>query len=221
LRDKRFSGISLRRTFVSAATALLIAAATAAVPAVARAAPSAPTTAAPGTPGTSIGTAWPPLQGGTTYSETNVFAGFPEDWYVIYKKTDSAVGSLTIDNTSTSATCGVINAYLEDQNGGYDSALNTQTLGPGSSYTFTVPAHLASDPRGQYYFWVTGDDDACTSAGSATYTIGLTPGAQFSSPGRAPSRTGQPGTSIGNAWRRDQLRPDQLLHRLPAGLVRP
>jgi hypothetical protein len=194
-----FSSITVRRILVGVATALSVAAASAPAPAAAKATTSARRAAA-GTPGTSIGTAWPPLEGGTTYRETNFFTGYPENWYTFYKKADSTVAFVTVDNTSTDATCGYINATLQDQNGWTDSAVNGTTLAPGGSYTFAVPPDLAGDPQGRYYLWVVGDDNNCGPSGSATYTINLTPSAQFSNPGRAPNKAGRPGASIGDTW---------------------
>ncbi len=151
-------------------------------------------------PGTSIGTAWPPLQGGVTYSETNIFAGYPQDWYVFYKTPNGTTATATITNTSVNSSCAVLNVYLEDQNGWSDAALNSATLNADQSVTFNIPANLASDPQGLYYIYASGAGNYCGPSGNATYTMQLGPSNQFANPARVPSKTGTAGTSIGDAW---------------------
>jgi hypothetical protein len=159
-----------------------------------------------GTPGTSIGNAWPPLHGGINYTQTNFFAGWPQDWYPIYKKPDSHIATIRIVNTTVAGTgCPYLNVYLQDNNGWADGAIAQTTLNANSAVTFTVPASLSGDPQGLYYVWATGDSSACNSSGGATYTIEPEPGTEFTSPARVPSKAGTPGTSIGNAW--PPLRP--------------
>jgi hypothetical protein len=199
LNATRFRVAAARKFLIRTVAMAAVIAASSLVPiAAASAAPASGNIA----PGTSIGSAWPPLQGGVVYTESNQFSSFPEDWYVLYKTPDSNTATITIDNTTTSQTssCGYINVALQDNNGWADGAINQATLADGGSVTFTIPASRSGDPQGIYYVWVTGNSSACNSSGSATYTMELSPDTEFTNPARVPSQTGTPGTSIGNAW---------------------
>jgi hypothetical protein len=151
-------------------------------------------------PGSSIGTAWPPLQGGHTYHGSYNKIG-PENWYALYKNPDTKTATVTVTNTTPpgSPACALADVHLYTNEGtgdqvGGDSINNSQAV------TFTVPATEAGDPQGLYYLEISGDGDYCGSAGAASYTIAPKPEAEYANPARVPSGSIAPGSSIGSAW---------------------
>jgi hypothetical protein len=147
-------------------------------------------------PGTSIGTAWPPLQGGKAYSDT-LGASSGEDWYLLYKTSSNSGASIRISNTTVdgSVACGSINAWLYD-NTGTGNRIAAQSLSTNQATTYTLPGMEASDAQGRYYLLIW---TSCGNGGQ-TYTVEPEASAQFGNPARVPAAPGTPGTSLGRAW---------------------
>jgi hypothetical protein len=158
--------------------------------------PDAALTASDILPGTSIGTAWPPLQGGTTYSETQ---SYTEDWYALYKKHDTAIATITVTNTSNaSLTCSSILAELYGVDGTSNS-VDYSYLSANQAFTFTVPGFEATDLQGRYYLEITPNCNNGLPDGQ-TYTIAPSPGGEWANPVRVPFASPLvPGTSVGTA----------------------
>jgi hypothetical protein len=109
---KFFTAVVAMTALAGAASIGAATAATAATAAAAHAAPatvreattpaqhSAPSQVLPAAvgPGASIGTAWPPLPGGTTDRQSLTQS---EDWYILYKKHDSAIASIVVTNLAS------------------------------------------------------------------------------------------------------------------------
>lgn len=149
------------------------------------------------TPGTSIGSAWPPLQTSIRYTHTISFAGNTEDWYFLSKRSDAATGTIRVTNTTVdgSTACAFMNITLDDANGSGDNTVGATTLSNNSAATLTVPA-----TGGPFYLWITEAGDPCHHTGAASYTVEVEPSGQFTSPSRPPSQAATPGTSLGAAW---------------------
>jgi len=206
----RFHRGIFRKFLISTAVVVAIVAASSLAPAsAAHAAPTALRTATAGhlkpdaaltasdiLPGTSIGTAWPPLQGGTTYSETQ---SYTEDWYALYKKHDTAIATITVTNTSNaSLTCSSILAELYGVDGTSNS-VDYSYLSANQAFTFTVPGFEAADPQGRYYLEILPNCSNGLPDGQ-TYTIAPSPGGEWTNPVRVPFASPlTPGPSVGTA----------------------
>src|ERR1022692_4320396 len=134
--------------------------------------------------GTSIGDAWPPLQGHTTYPATlaNQDSG---DWYVLYKKPGTALASIRVQDATVAGpgSCAIaVTLYNTDGANGPISGHDIQVNG---SATFSVPGSETIDPQGRYFLQVQGFD---CGTGGADYTIEPEPAAQWASPARPASR---------------------------------
>ncbi|MBM9509667.1 Ig domain-containing protein [Actinacidiphila acididurans] len=147
--------------------------------------------------GSSIGTAWPPLHGGTAYRESVNGSG-TEDWYVLAKKQDAALATLRVQNTTVdgSAACGGITATVFGS-GGTQDQIQSQQIGSNGTTTFTFPGTEASDARGLYYVEVT--PWGCTGGGQ-TYTMEPEPAAEWAAPAQVPAARATPGTAAADAW---------------------
>jgi hypothetical protein len=151
--------------------------------------------------GASIGTAWPPLHGHTSYPGAITFNGGVEKWYVLFKKPDSTVATIRVQNTTVygATTCARIDAYLYTDLG-YAGQVSSLYLPDNNAGVLSVPANQAGDPQGMFYLVITGDG-SCGGSGGANYTIEPEPGAQFTSPARVPAgKSVTPAPSLGGAW---------------------
>jgi hypothetical protein len=149
-------------------------------------------------PGASIGTAWPPLPGGTT-DRQSLTQG--EDWYILYKKHDSAIASIVVTNLASNSglACSGFYVTLYGVDGTGD-AINSYGLNSTDSAKFTVPGAEAGDTEGRYYLEITPSCGNGLSDGQA-YTITAGPAAEWASPARVPfAKPLAPGASIGSAW---------------------
>jgi hypothetical protein len=151
--------------------------------------------------GVSIGSAWPPLRGHTRYATSLTFNGNQEKWYVLFKKPDSSVATIRVQNTTDSATsgCAEIDANLYSADG-YSDEIGNLFLNNNDAGLLFVPANQDQTPGGLYYLEIVGDS-FCGGSGAANFTFEPEPAAQFTSPARVPA--GQhipPGDSIGNPW---------------------
>lgn len=138
-------------------------------------APSAVVPAAVG-PGTSIGTAWPPLPGGTT-DRQSLTQG--EDWYILYKKHDSAIASIVVTNLASNSglACGSFYVTIYGVDGTGDE-IGSDGLGSTDSAKFTLPGAEAGDTEGRYYLEITPSCGNGLSDGQP-YTVELEPTAQW------------------------------------------
>ena len=146
--------------------------------------------------GTSIGDAWPPLQGHTTYPATlaNQDSG---DWYVLYKKPGTALASIRVQDATVAGpgSCAIaVTLYNTD---GADGPISGNDIQVNGSATFSVPGSEIIDPQGRYFLQVQGFD---CGTGGADYTIEPESAAQWGSPARAKASRVTAGLSIGGAW---------------------
>jgi Putative Ig domain len=153
--------------------------------------------AASTTPGTSVGSAWPPLQGGLVYAQT-LSASSSEGWYSLYKKSSTSAATIRVTNTTVdgSVACTGIVAYLYDSTG-TGNRLNTAYLNGNGAVTFSLNGTEANDPQGRYYLEIT--TWSCSNGGQ-TYTVEPEPGSQYANPTRVPFATTSPGLSLATAW---------------------
>jgi hypothetical protein len=153
------------------------------------------------TPAPSLGTPWPPLQGGLSYKSSIAFGGGAEDWYVLYKKPDSHVASITVSNVTVdgSESCAVVNVNLYD-NAGYSGSITGTTLNDNQVATLSVPADQAGDPSGVFYLVVSENGDDCGSSGGANLTIDPSPAAEFLSPARPATGHAAAASAYRKAW---------------------
>ncbi|HWF81499.1 MAG TPA: hypothetical protein VN695_13025 [Streptosporangiaceae bacterium] len=147
--------------------------------------------------GTSIGTAWPPLEGKTSYTGT-IASGSSDDWYVLYKKRDTNPGTIRVEDTTNAGTvaCAEVTVSLDAADGSSD-VVSGATLGDNSATTFTVPGETGTDTAGLYYLEV--NSHSCL-AGGISYRIEPEPAAEWQHPARLPAGKAAPGSSIGGAW---------------------
>ncbi|MGW0765437.1 Ig domain-containing protein [Streptomyces sp. NPDC002676] len=147
--------------------------------------------------GSSIGSAWPPLLGGNSYRGTLSGNG-SEDWYVLYKKADTNLATLRVQNTTADATiaCGGITATVWGSTG-TGNQVQSVSLPVNGAITFTLPATEGGDAQGRYFVelipW------GCNTGGQ-TYTVEPEAGAEWTAPAAVPGGTPVAGTSIGYAW---------------------
>jgi hypothetical protein len=151
--------------------------------------------------GVSIGSAWPPLHGHTRYASSLTFNDNQEKWYVLFKKPDSSVATIRVQNTTDSdaSGCAEFDADLYSADGYSDEVANLD-LSNNDAGLLYIPADLDQTPRGLYYLEIVGDSD-CGGSGAANFTFEPEPAAQFTSPARVPAgKHIPPGDSIGNPW---------------------
>ncbi|MFF5138155.1 Ig domain-containing protein [Streptomyces sp. NPDC013157] len=147
--------------------------------------------------GRSIGSAWPPLQGGNSYSGTLSGNG-SQDWYVLYKKADSNLATLRVQNTTADTTiaCGGITANVYGSTG-TGNPVQSASMPADGAVTFTLPATEAGDAQGRYFVdlvpW------GCNTGGQ-TYTVEPESAAEWAAPAAVPGGTAVAGTTIGSAW---------------------
>lgn len=136
------------------------------------------------TPGKSIGDAWPPLQGATSYNGT-AGSGADENWYVLFKKPGTSAVTIRVEDTTVarSVSCPGVTVTLDNADGGKD-VLSGAILGDNSAVTISVPTPGTPDYLGRYYLEITGD--GCPTGG-ATYRIEPEPGSGWVSPARPKS----------------------------------
>jgi hypothetical protein len=148
--------------------------------------------------GTSIGGAWPPLQGHASYTG-KIDSGSTDAWYVLVKKPDTDPATVRVENTTDagSAACDTLNVSLYASDGS-DNAVGGVVLLDNSADTFTVPAEAASDPQGLYYLEIR-NAGACPTGG-ARYRVEPEPASQYQDPAKTPAGSAAPAASIGTAW---------------------
>ncbi len=147
--------------------------------------------------GTSIGDAWPPLQGKTSYTGT-IASESSDAWYVLYKKADNSPATIRVENTTVAGTvtCASLSVSL-DAAEGTAHAVSGATLSDNSAETFSLPGRSATDLTGLYYLEVHSPD---CPGGGVSYRIEPEPGSQWQNPSKLPGRKIAPGSSIGSAW---------------------
>ncbi len=147
--------------------------------------------------GTSLGTAWPPLQGKTSYTGT-VTSGSSDDWYVLYKKPDASPATVRVEDTTVAGTttCATLSVSL-DATDGSDDVVSSANLADNAAETFPVPGRSATDTTGLYYLEV--KSPGCPSGG-ISYRIEPEKGAEWLNPAKLPTAKAPPGTSVGDAW---------------------
>jgi hypothetical protein len=146
--------------------------------------------------GTSIGGAWPPLQGKTSYTGT-IASSSSDDWYVLYKKPDSNAATVRIEDTTVAGTVSCIDLSVSlDNSNGTAQAVSGANLSDNSAATLSVPGQSGSDTTGEYYLEITS---TCPDGG-ISYRIEPEPGSEWLNPAKLPSGTASPGSSIGDAW---------------------
>jgi hypothetical protein len=135
--------------------------------------------------GTSIGSAWPPLQGGTSYAGSLASAS-SDNWYILFKRPDSNQATIRVQDTTVagSTTCPSISVALYNSDG-TRGTLSTPTLPDNGAYTFTVPGS-ETDPQGRYYLEIQGTSGC--PAGGATYTIEPETSGEWSNPAKLASQ---------------------------------
>lgn len=148
------------------------------------------------TAGTSIGSAWPPMQGKTSYTGT-IASGSSDGWYVLYKKADTNPATIRVENTTDAGTvaCAEVTVSLDAEDGSSDP-IAAATLGDNAATTFAVPAETGTDPAGLYYLEV--NSPSCT-LGGISYRVEPEPAGEWRNPARLPAGKAAPGSSIGNA----------------------
>jgi Putative Ig domain len=161
------------------------------------------------TAGTTIGSAWPPLQGGTSYHHALASAQ-SQDWYVLYKKRDTTPATFRVENTTLAGpgAC-TLDATLYNTNG-TAGTLNGRRVFDNGSETFTVPGTETIDRQGRYFLQIASFD--CTSGG-ATYSIEPEPATQWSNPAKpasallpaGPSKKAAGGPLVGNVTYQQSL----------------
>lgn len=146
--------------------------------------------------GTSIGSAWPPLQGKTSYTGT-IASGSSDDWYVLYKKPDTNPATIRVEDTTDAGTvvCPEVTVSLDAEDGSSDP-IAAVTLSDNGATTFAVPAETGTDPAGLYYLEV--NSPSCT-LGGISYRVEPEPAGEWQNPARLPAGKAAPGSSIGNA----------------------
>ena len=134
--------------------------------------------------GTSIGDAWPPLQGKTSYTGT-VASGTEEDWYVLYKQPGTSPASVRVENTTVagSTSCTGLSVNLDAADGGGD-VVSGATLNDNSAVTMTVTGTGSPDYLGRYYLEI--QDGNCPSGGT-TYRIEPEPSTGWANPAKPAS----------------------------------
>jgi len=146
--------------------------------------------------GTSIGGAWPPLQGETSYTGT-IASSSADDWYVLYKKPDSNAATVRVEDTTVAGSTNCIDLSVSlDGTNGTGQVESGANLADNSAFTFSVPGQNSSDTAGLYYLEFTS---SC-SAGGISYRIEPEPGAEWLNPAKLPAGQASPGHSIGAAW---------------------
>ena len=147
--------------------------------------------------GSSIGTAWPPLQGETSYTGT-VTAGNFDGWYALYKSPDTNPATIRVENTtvSGSTTCNSIDVTLDAANASGNS-VGGAVLSDNSASTLPVPGKSATDPTGLYYLEIRSSGGC--PAGGATYRIEPEPATEWANPAKLEMGTATAGSSIGAA----------------------
>jgi hypothetical protein len=155
----------------------------------------------PSSPTPSIGGAWPPLRGGIAYNRTISFAGGTENWFVLFKKPDTHVASIRVENTTVdgSTSCSVFDVNLYTDAGTADN-LGGQRMFSNSAAVLSVPAHQSGDSQGLFYLEVLTDGLDCGNSGGASYRIEPGPAAEFLGPAKPPSGKVTAASSIKKAW---------------------
>jgi hypothetical protein len=147
--------------------------------------------------GSSIGSAWPPLQGKTSYTGT-IAGESADDWYVLYKKPDANPGTIRVEDTTDAGSVGCASVVVSlDAADGTSDVISGADLSDNSADTITVPGQSGSDPSGLYYLEVSSPN--CPDGG-ISYRIEPEPADEWQNPAQLPSGTAAPGSSIGAAW---------------------
>ena len=150
-------------------------------------------------PGTSIGSAWPPLLG-HTYDTATLGTVSNDDWYTLYKKSDTTSATIRIQSDTVSgAACGNFQVYL-DGTAGSAGNISSNTIFDNGALTLTIPGKESGDPQGRYYIEIAPNPFSNGCGPGASYSIEPEPATQWSNPTKVASGPVTPGTSIGSAW---------------------
>ncbi len=138
--------------------------------------------------GDSIGNAWPPLKGNTSYTGS-IANGIADEWYVLYKHPGTNSATVRIENTTvkSSTDCTNLDVVLHDTDG---NSLNNADLAENTATTFIIAN------GGRYYLELT--DGNCVDGGT-TYRIEPQPANQFDSPTKLPVESLPVGPSMAKA----------------------
>lgn len=147
--------------------------------------------------GASIGDAWPPLQGKTSYAGT-LASDSVQAWYVLYKKPDGNAATVRIEDTTIAGTvsCADVTVSLDAADGSSE-VVSGANLGDNAAATLSVPGQTGSDPTGLYYLEVSSPE--CPDGG-LSYRVEPEPSAEWQDPAKIPAGQATPGSSVGNAW---------------------
>jgi hypothetical protein len=147
--------------------------------------------------GVGIATAWPPLAG-HTYTDHTLGSVSSQDWYVLYKKNDTTLATIRVENTTPAGPgqCALAGT-LYDSNGTNDGPVQSSEFNGNGAAVFSVPASQTGDSQGRYFLEITNWN---CSGGGATYRIEPEPAAQWTSVSRVKTARATAGTTIGNAW---------------------
>jgi hypothetical protein len=149
-------------------------------------------------PAATLADAWPPLPGGVSSRQT-LGNTTGQDWYVLYKKADSSLATVRVQNTTVngSVPCAGLTVTLWGAAGTTDQIRSVQ-MGANSAATFVLPGRETSSTQGRYYLEIT--PWGCNSLGQ-TYTIEPEPAAEFGTASQplpvGPSRTAAAGPLAG------------------------
>lgn len=132
-------------------------------------------------PASSIGAAWPPLKGATTYDGTFA-SGADHHWYVLFRKSATTPVTVRVENTTIagSTSCSVIAVSLDGADGS-DHTVAGATLSDNAAATLQIPVSGTPDYLGEYFLEVSVAD---CPAGGATYRIEPEPDTGWASPAK-------------------------------------
>jgi hypothetical protein len=126
-------------------------------------------------------------------------SGTDQDWYVLYKKADSAAATIRITSSTTDGAipCPGVFATLFDSTG--QIAVQSVGLSNNQVVTYSVPGRESGSAQGRYYLRFAAN--GCTSGGQF-YSVEPEPGGEWNSASTAlpagPSRTAALGPLAGN-----------------------
>ena len=146
--------------------------------------------------GTSIGSAWPPLQGHTSYTGT-IPSDSSDHWYVLYKKPDTKPATIRVEDTTVSGTvsCANVQVSLDAANASDDVVVGAD-LGDNSAQTFSLPGRSSTDTSGLYFVEVTSP--GCPQGGNS-YRVEPEPAKEWLNPAKVPLEKAKPGGSVDKA----------------------
>ncbi len=138
--------------------------------------------------GASIGSAWPPLQGASSYTGT-LASSLTDAWYVLDKHSSTSPATIRVENTTVvgSTTCVAMSVALRNTDG---NMVSGSGLNDNTAVTLTVV-----NP-GRYYLELT--DEGC-AAGGTTYRIEPEPAAGWDHPAQLPTKSMPVGATLAKA----------------------